>query len=150
MRIRYNHLMQFPRRGKAAFENLRADDAIFIIGKHNRVHCRQHFVDVVENIALARLRQVRGIHPVNAHNMLLHDLRTARHDARLGGCRTLRICYQPLLVHLKITDGLAQALAGQIIADYPRQKYLRSQCASVDRHIGRSPWNRTLLVEFQD
>src|SRR5258708_30102259 len=105
---------------------------------------------IVDNARLARSAQVGGVDAVDTQDLLLHNLRAAGNDARFGRGGTVRVGDQAFLVHVEVSDGAAQALAGEIVADDARQEDLCAQCAGIDGHFGRAARDGPFLVQIED
>src|SRR5438445_12858247 len=100
--------MQLTRHWDTEVDNIRTDHAVLIIRHDNRIHRGQNIAYVVENLPLAWLTNLGGVHAVDTHDVLLDDLRASRHNARLCLSGARGISDNALLVQAQFADCMAQ------------------------------------------
>src|SRR5947209_12739013 len=104
MRVYDDDLVQFAGKGDTSLNNIGTDDSVLVIRKYDGIHARQYALNVIDYLLLAGFTYFGGIYTVDTHDLLLHDLRTPRQDARLGGRWTGLIREQALLMHAQIAN----------------------------------------------
>src|SRR5690349_9607525 len=82
--------------------------------------------------------------------MLLHKLWAASHNAGFGRGWASCIGEQAVLMDAAILNGLAQFLAGEIVADDAGQEDLGVQRMSVDADVDGATGDDAFLGEFQN